>query len=226
MNKEQKKLFVAGHQPHYLPWIGYFNKIFQADLFCLVDTVQYEKKYFQNRNKIRTKNGELWLTVPVKTDGRFTQMISEVEIDNSYPWRRKHWKSITVAYGKAPHFYDYAGFFEDVYSRDWKLLVDLDEYIIAGVLKFLNIPRVIVRSSSFGTQGQKTDLLLEICKHMGAGGYLSGTGGSHEYVDEEKLKKARFSHQFQSFTHPIYPQIHGDFVAKMAVIDLLFNCGE
>src|SRR4030095_2313223 len=129
-------VFVAGHQPHYLPWIGYFSKILQADRFCLVDSIQFEKKWFQSRNKIRTSSGEIWLSVPLVTAARFDQNICDVEIDEKLPWRRKHWKSILLGYQKAPHFSRYADFFEDVYAREWKMLVDLNEHIIRGVLGF------------------------------------------------------------------------------------------
>lgn len=225
MNENKKNLFVAGHQPHYIPWIGYFSKIMQADMFCLVDSVQYEKKYFQNRSKIRSWSGEIWLTVPVITHGRFDQSISMVEIDNSVPWRRKHWKSIYTGYKKAPHFERYADFFKDIYQRDWRYLADLDEHIIRGVLSLLDIQREIKRTSLFIPEGAKTDLLIDICLKTGCGGYLSGTGGSRQYVDEEKFSAAGVEHRFQVFEHPTYPQVHGGFVPRMAIIDLLFNCG-
>lgn len=223
--QDTKTILVAGHQPHYLPWIGYFNKIYQSDIFCIVDSIQFEKKWFQSRNKIRTREGELWLTMPVKTHDKFSQKISEVQIDNSVPWKRKHWKSISLSYQKAPYFSIYADFFEDVYRRDWNMLIDLDEHIIRGVMKFLNIEKKIIRSSSFHPEGKKTDLIVDICKKTGARGYLSGTGGAHSYVELEKFTVAGLTHKFQKFTHPVYPQIHGGFIPKMAIIDLLFNCG-
>jgi hypothetical protein len=220
------KVFVAGHQPHYLPWIGYFSKILQADRFCLVDSIQFEKKWFQSRNKIRTPSGEIWLSVPVVTSGRFDQNISDVEIDEKLPWRRKHWKSILLGYQKAPHFRRYADFFEDVYAREWKMLVDLNEHVIRGVLGFLGIEKDLVRSSTFKPVGSKTDLLIDICRKTGADGYLSGTGGAHQYVDEGKFAQAGLLHRFQTFRHPVHPQIHGgEFVPRLAVLDLLFNCG-
>ncbi len=222
---KQKPLFVAGHQPHYLPWIGYFNKIYQSDIFCLVDSIQFEKKWFQNRNKIRTNNGEVTLIVPVKTSGRYYQNICEVEIDNNLPWQYKHWKTITLAYKKAPYFDRYAPFFEEVYKKEWKMLVDLNEYITRGMLDFFNIKKEMLRTSQLKTEGKKTDLLIDICKKTYADGYLSGTGGAHTYVQEESFKKAELLHAFQKFNHPVYPQIHGGFVPRMAAIDLLFNCG-
>ena len=221
----REPVLVAGHQPHYLPWIGYFGKIYQASKFCLVDSIQFEKKWFQNRNKIRTNSGEIWLTVPVKTHDRFDQNIADVVIDNAVPWRRKHWRTIELSYQRTPYFARYADFFRDAYARDWTMLVDLNEHIIKGVLDFLGIEKEIVRTSSFGTEGQKTDLLIDICRKTGADGYLSGTGGAKSYVDLEKFAQAGLLHEFQRFTHPVYPQLHGGFVPKIAIIDLLFNVG-
>lgn len=222
---ERESFIIAGHQPHYLPWIGYVSKIDQADIFCLVDTVQFEKKNFQNRNSIRTHTGSMMLTVPVKTHEKFDQLICDVEIDNRIPWRRKHWKTIQIAYQHAPYFAQYSDFFADVYDREWNRLVDLNEYMLRGILKFLGIQKEMIKSSSFMPTGKKTDLLIDICKKTGASGYLSGTGGAKGYVDETKFLEHGLTHQFQRFHHPVYPQIHGEFMPKLAIIDLLFNCG-
>lgn len=224
-NAQPGEFIVAGHQSHYLPWLGYINKIYQADAFCLVDSVQYKKKDVHNRNKIKTPNGETWLTVPVLTKGAFEQNLNEVRINNNIPWRRKHWKSICLAYEKAPFFSQYADFFQDTYEREWEYLVDINEHIILGLLDFFGIKKDIVKSSSFAPHGAKTDLLLDITKAMKADGYLSGTGGAKEYVDLSKFEQAKLAHYFQEFSHPVYPQIHGEFKPYMSAIDLLFNCG-
>jgi hypothetical protein len=219
-------VIIAGHQPHYLPWLGYLSKILQADRFCLVDSIQFEKKNFQNRNKIRANHGEVLLTVPVVTVGRFYQNICDVEISESEPWRRKHWKSIQLAYQKAPYFDRYAGFFEDVYAREWKLLVDLNEHMLRGLLEFFGIEKEIVRSATFQPTGKKTDLLIDICKKTGSDGYLSGGGGARQYVEEDRFHEAGLVHRFQHFHHPVYAQVHGgEFMPRLAAIDLLFNCG-
>ena len=97
-------MIVAGHQPEFIPYMGFFSKISKADVFVIVDHIQFNKKYFQNRNKIKTREGWMWLTVPVITKGRFEQKIREVEINNSLNWQRKHWASITLNYQKAPFF--------------------------------------------------------------------------------------------------------------------------
>lgn len=223
---KQSKRIVAGHQPHYFPWLGYFNKIYLADAFCIVDTIQYRKKYFQNRTKIKTKNGPLWLTIPVKTRGFYKQNIDEVEIDNTIPWQRKHWRTLQLAYKKAPYFQRYSDFFQEIYEkRKWEKLVEINEYSLFQVLNFLGLDKEIIKSSSFNPTGKKTNLLIDICKAMKADGYLSGMGGAREYVDLEKLKKQNLEHYFQKFMHPKYPQLHGEFIPQLSIIDLLFNCG-
>jgi len=212
-------ILVAGHQPHYLPWIGYFNKIEQSSQFCLVDSVQFTKKWFQNRNKIRTKSGEVWLTVPVKTHDRFEQPIADVLIDNATPWRRKHWRTIELAYKDAPFFKPYADFFIDVYATLMARGAFPDDHPLC-----LGMPGMHGNYTAV-TAMQKTDLLIDICQKTGADGYLSGTGGAKSYVQLEKFEEAGLLHEFQQFTHPVYPQIHGGFVPRMAILDLLFNVG-
>jgi hypothetical protein len=222
----KRPVIIAGHQPHYLPWLGYMSKILQCDKFCLVDSIQFEKKNFQNRNRIRSNQGEVMLSVPVVTAGRFYQNICDVEINEAEPWRRKHWKSILLGYQKAPHFKRYADFFEDVYNREWKMLVDLNEHMLRGLLGFFEIEKEIVRSVTFMPSGKKTDLLIDICRKTGSDGYLSGGGGAKQYVEEHKFTEAGLVHRFQSFHHPVYPQVHGgEFMPRLAAIDLLFNCG-
>src|SRR3990172_12538461 len=113
---------VAALQPGYLPWLGFFEQMYQVDLFVIYDEVQYDKRSWRNRNRIRTVDGWCWLTVPVLAKGLFEQKVPEVRINNNLPWRRKHWKSLHVNYKKAPYFRKYADYFEDVYKRDWEFL--------------------------------------------------------------------------------------------------------
>ena len=105
---------VAVHQPQYLPWIGYFDKIIKSDCFVFLDKVQYKHREFQNRNKIRSKDGWMWLTVPVISKGKGRQSIDEVEIDNSLDWQKDHCRSLQVCYGKSEYFDEYFPFFEDI----------------------------------------------------------------------------------------------------------------
>lgn len=220
-------MILAGHQPEYLPYLGFIYKIAKADKFILVDHVQYLEKSFQNSNRVRTgpgSNGFTWLTVPVITKGRRYQKINEVEIDNSAAWGKKHWKTIRLNYKKTPFFPPHQEFFEKIYNQKWDKLADFTETIIFYLIKQLGIKIPVVKSASYNFKEKKNDLLIEMCQQLKADTYLSGQGAK-SYVDEEKFKQNNLNHMFSDFTHPIYQQKFKPFVANLSVIDLLFNCG-
>lgn len=221
-------MIVAAHQPQYLPWLGYFDKIAKCDAFVVLDRVQYKEREFQNRNRIRTKNGPLWLTVPVISTGCGRQPIGDVLVDNSSGWARKHLLSMKAAYGSAPFFKHHLPFFEDLYGREWKKLSVLNFHIIEYILKELGIITPIRFESALDIAGTKTDRLVEICKKLGADTYLSGSGGAH-YLEEEKFPAAGMRLIYQEFAHPSYAQQHmagaDDFISCLSIVDLLFNEG-
>jgi len=218
-------VIVAGHQPEYLPYFGFFSKIAHADIFVIVDNIQYVKKNYQNRNRIKTHNGWIWLSVPVITKGRFEQNINEVEINNSENWRHKHLKTISLNYKKAPFFDEYIKLFEDIYSKEWQMLSELNEVIIRRIIKILGIDVKILKGSELGVSGEKTGLLVDICKKTGADTYLSGSGAK-DYVVESMIEEHNLNHKYYEFKHPVYSQLHGEFIPNMSIIDLLFNCGD
>lgn len=218
-------MILAGHQPEYLPYIGFFCKMMQCDKFVIVDHVQFSKKSWQSRNRIRTKEGWILLTVPVLTKNKFEQPINEVRINNAINWQKKHWRSMYLNYKKAPFFGVYKDFFEQVYSQKWEKLVDLNETIIRYIARELNINVEIVKSSEFNPCGQKTDLLIDMCKKLGADTYLSGEGG-RRYVDESKFKTHNLNSVYINFRHPVYRQQFEPYIPDMSVIDLMFNYGN
>ena len=219
-------LTLAGHQPHYFPWLGYIDKISTVDVFCQVDVIAFEERLFQHRNRIRAWNaaGEEWLVVPV-VQGNDDGLIMDVEIDNTVAWREAHWKSIRTSYAKAPYFSLYEPFFAGVYAKEWHRLVDLNEYMLRGILGFLNIGTQVVRASALDVRSAEGNLLVRLCRKLGAATYVSGAGGGCAYLDEGALETAGIAHRLHRFTHPVYPQLHGEFMPRLAVPDLLFNCG-
>ncbi len=226
------KTILVAHQPEYLPYLGFFYKAMKADKFIFVDHVQFEKEDFQNRNKIRTRaglDGWTWLTVPVITKNKSSQKINEVKIDNSRYWAKKHWKSIYFAYKDTPFFNEHKDFFEKVYSKKWEKLADLNETITLYLFKQFNINIPVYKSSDYDINGQKTDMIINLCKAVKADCHLSGSGltkeGGEHYVEIEKFKKSGIGHKFSDFKHPVYLQQFEPFVKNMSVIDLLFNCG-
>jgi len=218
-------MILTAHQPVYLPWLGLFHKIALCDIFCIFDGAQYLKKDWNNRNKIITAAGEQWLTVPVLTAGHREKPIREIEINNTVNWRDKHWKSLLYNYKKAPFFSKYSDFFEDLYKREWSNLVTLNDCILFYLLNTLGIKPKSCRASDLHFEGTKSDLVLDMCKKLGADVYIFGALG-RDYAEVEKFEKDGISVQFQDYIHPVYPQLYADFISNLSVVDLLFNCGD
>ncbi|MBW8000470.1 MAG: WbqC family protein [Planctomycetes bacterium] len=218
-------MILTAHQPVYLPWLGLFHKIALSDRFCIFDDVQYLKKDWNNRNQIKTQAGAMWLTVPVLTKGYREKPIRDIEINNTVNWRKKHWKSICVAYKKSPYFSRYADFFENLYEREWDNLVKLNDHILFYLLDELGINVEIHRASDESFHGTKSSLVLDMCKKLKSDGYIFGALGK-DYVQAEEFEKADVKVFFQDYSHPVYPQSHGQFIPYLSVIDLLFNCGD
>jgi len=196
-----------------------------CDLFVFLDDVMFTRNSVINRNLIKTPNGQLWLTVPVRTKGRFGQLIRDVEIDNSQNWALKHWKSISMNYQKATRFAEHASFFEATYSSKWCKLIDLNLSIIDYIVnKFGSGPKTVFASSLHVTE-QGASRLVEICSRVGADSYLSGTGAS-EYQDDALFERAGMKVLYQNYAPKSYSQLYGDFLPNLSAIDYLFNCGK
>jgi hypothetical protein len=221
-------MIISVHQPQYIPWLGYFDKIANSDAFVFLDQVQYKEREFQNRNKIRTDRDGLWLTVPVISKGLGRQRISDVLIDNEIDWRKQHLLSLKNYYGRAGYFKDHLQFLEGLYGRQWGKLSELNVYIIDYLLDELAIKTPVYFESKLDITQAKTDRVIEICRKMNADTYLSGMGGK-EYLEEEKFAKAGIKLAYQDFKHPVYRQQFmkekGDFLPLMSALDLLFNEG-
>lgn len=222
-------MIVTIHQPEHMPWLGFFDKMRRAELFVFLDNVQYRHKYFQNRNRIRSSNGETWLNVPVLTKGKREQLINEVEIDTrEVRWRQKCWASISLNYQKAPYFEGYRDFFQDLYEKEWHLLSDLNEFIISYIIRELGLTVKLVKASELQVSGIGERLILDICKEVGAKTYISGVSGiggrGREF--ESEFSKEGIEVIYQEFYHPIYKQVYEPFIPCLSIIDLLFNCGE
>lgn len=216
------------HQPEYLPYIGFFDRIKKADTFVILDNVQYQKNAFINRNKIKTSQGWQWLTVPVKKREKLDD-INKLQIDNSSNWKEKHLKTIILNYKKTPYFKKYIGLFEDVYKKEWNLIADLDIYLIENIIEMLEIKKEIKKSSSLGVKDKGIEKLINICKTVRADIYLCGPGNEKYNMTDavsEKFQKQNIKVIFHKFTPPIYQQQFGKFIPNLSIIDFLFNCGK
>lgn len=215
-------MIVSIHQPAYLPWLGYIAKIRQADRFIYLDTVQFQKSSFQNRNKIRTKDGWAWLTVPVETKGRlFDTLLRDIAINNRLDWRRKHRAAIEMNYRRAPCFDRVFPQLASFYEATWLHLSTLCFEMLQSFLAMLDISTEIIAASQLPpTHGAKSDLVLELCRAAGATTYLSGSLGRN-YLDLPAFQAAGIKVEFQDYQHPTYLQAYPGFEPYMGVVDLL-----
>jgi len=212
-------------QPGYLPWLGFFELMYNCQKFVLLDDVQYTKKDWRSRNKIRTKDGWAWLTVPVISKHYRLQTIKEAKIDNTSNWRLKHLKSFEINYNKAAYFNRYFPLLKEIYNRRWNFLVDLDTEIIMLFAKQLGIMTPVTHSSLLHTKGGREERIIDICAKMGARElYDSKAAGS--ILDLQDFIEAGIDIKFQDYSHPEYKQVYQPFIAYMSIVDLLFNCGS
>ena len=212
-------------QPSYLPWLGFFEQMSRSDKFVLLDDVQYTRRDWRNRNRIRVRENWIWLTVPVQQKSRFSQSLLETRIDNSVSWRRKHLETLRQHYCKAPFFEKYFPRCQQVYEKDWTFLFDLCLETINLIKEEMGIETPLLRSSEMKPGGEKTERLVSICRELGATHYLSGESGSN-YIAEEDFFSQGIALEYQNYEHPVYPQRYTGFVPHLSAIDLLFNCGE
>jgi WbqC-like protein family len=216
-------LIVAVHQPQYLPWIGYFDKMRRADVFCYLNDVQYKKNEWQNRNRIKTAQNWQWLTVPVRY--RFPERINEVQINNTIRWNKKHLQALITNYNRAPYFKAYSSIFEDIFSKEWDFISELNIHLIERLKDALQLQeKKTIISSQLNLRDEPTDRLIDICKALGANTYLAGQGAAG-YMDIARFEKNGLKVIMQDFTHPVYPQLFEDFQSHLSIVDLLFNCG-
>lgn len=192
-----------------------------------MDTVQFIRRGHHNRNRIKTPQGYLMLTVPTINLGSHTQMIKDVKIDNSQNWQKKHWMSIKHAYGRAKYFSLYKDFFEDIYSREWERLVDLNIYLIMRISDFLGVKDTkFTRLSELEINSENpTQRLIDICEKVGATKYIIGTRAK-DYMEEWRWENTNVQLEYFEPIYPPYPQLWGEFIENCAIIDLLFNCGQ
>ena len=212
-------------QPGYLPWIGFFDQLQRADVFVYYDDAQYDKHGWRNRNRIKTQNGPLWLTVPVRHSKEGFPRILDVEIDRRTPWARKHVSSVQQAYARAPFLRRYLPELEALLQREWTHLVDLDIACVDLMATWLGVRRRIERSSRLGIGGERSERLVNICGHFSASKYVSGDA-AQTYLDVALFERHGIVVEWQRYAHPTYPQLHGEFVPYLSAVDLLFNCGD
>ncbi|HNW93807.1 MAG TPA: WbqC family protein [bacterium] len=213
------------HQPDFIPYLGFFHRLLYADLFIILDSVQYVRgsRSWTSRDKIKTAGGIHWLSIPVRKCARATP-ISEVIIADELPWQEGHLNILRESYRKAAGFAEVWPHIEHFYCGKYQRLIEATTASINLLLELLAIRVPCVLASTLQPQGQKSELLAGLLEVAGIGHYLSGVG-ARAYLDMAPFRKRGIAVRYQEFHHPVYPQMHGAFVANLSALDLLLNCG-
>jgi hypothetical protein len=222
-------MIVAIHQPNFLPWLGYFDKLARADVFVVLDTVaaQQTGSSYTNRVEVLVGGKRSWLTVPIARGTEARRRIADLRVVDSNPWRRKIRATIEQSYARAPFFAAIMPMIQALLERPGDKLADFNLAALTAIAELLRLDcRRIVLASTLGVPGAGTDLLIAIVRAVGGTTYLCG-GGAGGYQDDAKFAAAGIALRYQNFRHPVYPQVNADtFVAGLSVVDALMNCGH
>jgi hypothetical protein len=218
-----KKIIIT--QSNYIPWKGYFDAIHEADVFVLYDDMQYTKRDWRNRNKIKTQQGLQWLTIPVEVKGKFFQKIKDTKVSDP-TWAIGHWNSIKNSYSKAPYFNEYKDFFEPLFIEcKEQYLSEINYRFLKSICSLLSIETRFESSSDYNLRGDRSEKLLNICLDSGATAYLSGPAAK-DYLDLEIFQRENIRVQWLDYSgYPEYKQLYEGFDHGVSVIDLIFNVG-
>lgn len=221
---------IAIHQPTYLPWLGYLQRMAQVDCFILLDHVQFERRNYQNRTRILLDGLPRWLTVPVHQRSQLERLMDKT-IDNGPgdgipAWAADQLKTLRHSYRDAPFREEALGLVRPVLEQRWDALVELDLAMLAALRRAFGIRTPMLRSSTLAVSGARSDLILNLCRRVGATHYLAGLGGSRDYLDRSAFAEAGVRIEWQRFTHPTYPQPRStQFVPGLSALDLLMAVG-
>lgn len=224
-NKINRRIAIL--QPNYIPWKGVFDLINRVDIFVFFDDVQYTTKDWRNRNKIKTPNGDLWLTVPVKSKGQRHQLICEAEINTEDNWQLKHYKTIKSSYQKAKFFKEYEFLLEEIYLKtQWKKIADLDIFSTKLLASTLGIRVQWINSSNLNCSGDKEgERVVEICNKLNCNYFINGPSAK-AFMSQSIFDDANITLDYINYNYPEYPQLYSPFNHYVSVLDLIFNCGN
>lgn len=214
---------ITIHQPQFLPWLGYLDKIDRADLFIVLDTVQFKKNEWQNRNRIRTADGWQWLTVPVLH--HFGQRVQDVRINPTAGWREQHLRALEMHYARAPFRDRYLPELRAIYAQPWTKLSDLNLAVIRWLLQAYGITTPVRCAAGIVAREEPTDRLIDLCLAVGATQYLAGPG-AEGYMDKPRFEASGVELEIQEFHHPAYRQVYEPFEPNLSAIDLLLCAGS
>jgi hypothetical protein len=221
------KKSVSIHQPNFLPWLGFFYKISQSTDFIILDNVEFTKGSFINRNRIKSSHGKAqWLTIPVNVSKSERQKINTVEVDITQKWVKNHQNTLRTCYSKSPYFQGHFDKLAGIYELETRLLINFNVHFLKYLMRVLNISgQQHFASDLIGNDTLKSnELLIQLCKNVGAEIYIAGEG-SKKYMDNQLFKDRGIEVKYINYQHPVYPQLYGNFISHLSVIDLIFNCG-
>lgn len=216
-------MLVAIHQPHYLPWLRYVEKIARADAFIVLDNIQYNKNGWQNRNRIKRCAAPALLTVPIH--GGFQAPLDTIRIDNHRPWARKHIQSLRQAYARAPFYASHCAGIESILAQPWEHLNTLNRALLECIVSALDIKTPLYFASDLKVPGEATLRLINLIKAVGGTAYYSGAYALDAYLDAEALARAGIALVLQDWTSPEYPQGDTPFIPDLSIVDMLAYCG-
>lgn len=213
-------------QSNYIPWKGYFDAINQADVFVIYDEMQYTKRDWRNRNRIKTVQGSQWLSIPVTVKGKFHQKINETVVSNQ-KWRKKHWNTLKHTYAKTPFFKEYASEFKSIYDDEsTNLLSQINYRFIVKIMELLDIDTQIIWSADLSLQGGASEKLLNICKALEASTYISGPAAK-DYLEVKLFEKYGISVKWLDYSnYPEYEQLYPPFDHAVTILDMFFHLGS
>lgn len=215
---------IAIVQSNYIPWKGYFDLLASVDAFILYDAVQFTRRDWRNRNRVKTAQGLQWLTVPVLSKGRYDQAIDETEVDGA-AWAARHWRAIESSYARAPHFDRVAAQIEPVMRSPSPMLSEVNRALIGAVAALLGIETPITNCRDYTLVEGKTERLVALCQQAGGDVYVSGPAAK-AYLDGREFTAAGLAVEWFDYSgYPEYPQLWGDFVHEVSILDMLFNTG-
>ncbi len=218
-------MVITIHQPDFLPWLGFFDRWSKSDLYIILDDVQFLRKGWHNRDKIKTAKGAQWLTLPIVKKGRYDQLICDVEINNDENWQRKHLGLIKTSYSKASNFKLVFSIIEKIYSAGYSKMIDLNIALLKEFALILGINVPCRFSSEYKVTSIGTQRLVDLMSIAGGDVYLTGQG-SKGYLEEEMFEQKNIKVLWHDYEHPIYSQLYGEFLPMLSTLDYLMNKDE
>lgn len=215
---------ITTHQPDFIPYLGFFDRLLNSDVYVVLDDVQFIRRGWHHRDKIKTRHGEQWLSLSTRK-GDYHQLILDVRLQEAKDeWIHRNINLISENYNKARYFDAHFPEIERIYRAGHERLVDINMAFIHHFLDVFNIDVKIVYSSDLGVDGRQTEKLIGLTRATGGTHYLSGTGAL-DYLDKAMFDEAGIALEIQDFHHPVYPQLHGDFIPQLSSLDCILNCG-